>query len=163
MGKGDKKSKKGKIFQHSFGKTRKRKKGRLLSSRKKFETKTKPVEHKKPIKPESEIVKPAVVFEPKVADVRIEKPVVTEIKEEVKLPEIKEQPIYNIPEAVKESVKKEIKSEESVNKILKSAPVQEKLEIKEVEKELPKPKSKTEEPAPVEAKKRGRPKKKKEE
>ena len=60
MGKGDRKSEKGKRFRHSHGKTRPRKKGRLLSSRKKFEAKTKPVEHKKPAKPEPEIVKPAV-------------------------------------------------------------------------------------------------------
>lgn len=163
MGKGDKKSKKGKIFQHSFGKTRKRKKGRLLSSRKKFETRTKPVEHKKPIKSEPEIVKPAIVFEPKVAEVKIEKPVVTEIKEEVKLPEIKEQPISNFPEAAKESIKEEIKSEESVKEILKSEPAKEEPKIKEAEKELPQPKSKSEKPAPAEAKKRGRPKKKKDE
>ena len=163
MGKGDKKSKKGKIFQHSFGKTRKRKKGRLLSSRKKFETKSKPVEHKKPIKSEPEIVKPAIVFEPKVAEVKIEKPVVTEIKEEVKLPEIKEQPISNILETAKESVKEEIKSEESVKEILKSESLKEEAEIKEPEIELPQPKTKREEPAPSEPKKRGRPKKKKDE
>jgi len=163
MGKGDKKSKKGKIFQHSFGKTRKRKKGRLLSSRKKFEAKTKPVEHKKPVKSEPEIVKPAVVFEPRVAEVKIEAPVVTQIKEEVKLPEIKEQSVSNIPEAAKESVKEEIKSEESVKEILKSEPVKEQPEIKEPEKKLPEPKSKSEEPAPDAPKKRGRPKKKKDE
>ena len=51
MGKGDKKSKKGKRFQHSFGKTRKRKKGRTISSRKKVVEKPKPVEHKKLVKP----------------------------------------------------------------------------------------------------------------
>jgi len=163
MGKGDKKSKKGKIFQHSFGKTRKRKKGRLLSSRKKFETKSKPIEHKKPVKSESEIVKPAVVFEPKVAEIKIEEPLVTEIKDEVKLPEIKEQPITNIPETVKEPVKEEIKSEESVKEILKSEPVKEETVIKESEKEIPHPKTKREEPAPSEPKKRGRPKKKKDE
>ncbi|MCK7521669.1 MAG: 30S ribosomal protein THX [Ignavibacteriales bacterium] len=41
MGKGDKKSKKGKRFQHSFGKTRARKKGLTISSRKKVEVENK--------------------------------------------------------------------------------------------------------------------------
>jgi len=50
MGKGDKKSKKGKRFQHSFGKTRKRKKGRTISSRKKVVGETKTLSnHKKPV------------------------------------------------------------------------------------------------------------------
>ncbi|HEY6437649.1 MAG TPA: 30S ribosomal protein THX, partial [Ignavibacteriaceae bacterium] len=93
MGKGDKKSKKGKRFQHSFGKTRLRKKGLTISSRKKVAEKPKPVEHKKPFKAEQEIVKPAIVFEPKAEEVKIKEPKVTEIKEEVKIPEVKEEPV----------------------------------------------------------------------
>ena len=81
MGRGDKKSQKGKRFQHSFGKTRLRKKGLTISSRKKVEEKPKPVEHKKQVKAErNEIVKPAAVFEPKVEEVKIKEPEVTEIK-----------------------------------------------------------------------------------
>jgi ribosomal small subunit protein bTHX len=140
MGKGDKKSKKGKRFQHSFGKTRLRKKGRTISSRKKVVEKPKHVEHKKPVRAEPEAVKPALVFEPRVEEVKIKKPVVTEIKEEVKLPEVKEESISGIPEIAQEPVKVEPK-------------------IKEPEKELPKPKSKSEEPASETPKKRGRPKK----
>ena len=145
MGKGDKKSKKGKRFQHSFGKTRKRKKGRTISSRKKVVEKPKPVEHKKPVKPESEFLKPVVVVETKVEEIAITEPVIPAIKEEVKLPEIKEAPVTEIPEIVIEPEKEESKIVEPVHE----AP---KVEMKEEEK--------PEQEAP---KKRGRPKKKKEE
>ena len=145
MGKGDKKSKKGKRFQHSFGKTRKRKKGRTISSRKKVVEKPKPVEHKKPVKPEAEFLKPAVVVESKVEKIVFKEPVISEIKEEVKLPEIKEAPVAEIPEIVIEPAKEEPKIEVPVHETPK-------VEIKEEEK-----------PAPEAPKKRGRPKKKKEE
>jgi len=145
MGKGDKKSKKGKRFQHSFGKTRKRNKGLTISSRKKVETKPKPVEHKKPAKPEPEIVKPVAIVETKVEEIVISKPQISEIKEEVKLPEIKEAPVSKVPDIVIELVKEEPKVVEPVHE----AP---KVEIKEEEK-----------PAQEAPKKRGRPKKKKEE
>jgi ribosomal small subunit protein bTHX len=145
MGKGDKKSKKGKRFQHSFGKTRKRKKGRTISSRKKVVEKPKPVEHKKPVKTEAEFLKSAVVVETKVEEIAIKEPVISEIKEEVKLPEIKETPVAEIPEIVIEPVKEEPKP-------LKPVHEEPKLEIKEEEK-----------PAQEAPKKRGRPKKKKEE
>jgi ribosomal small subunit protein bTHX len=145
MGKGDKKSKKGKRFQHSFGKTRARKKGLTISSRKKVVEKPKPVEHKKPIKPEAEFIKPVVVIETKVEEIAITEPVIPVIKEEVKLPEIKEVPVAEIPEIVIEPVKEEPKVVEPVHE-------EPKLEIKEEEK-----------PAQEAPKKRGRPKKKKEE
>jgi len=79
MGKGDKKSKKGKRFQHSFGKTRLRKKGLTISSRKKVVEKPKPVEHKKQVKAEPEIVQPAVVIEAKVEEVKIKEPEVKKV------------------------------------------------------------------------------------
>jgi len=145
MGKGDKKSKKGKRFQHSFGKTRKRKKGRTISSRKKVVEKPKPVEHKKPVKPEAEFLKPVVVVETKVEEIAITEPVIPAIKEEVNLPEIKEAPVVEIPEIVIEPIKEEPKIVEPVQE----AP---KVEIKEEEK-----------PTQEAPKKRGRPKKKKEE
>jgi ribosomal small subunit protein bTHX len=146
MGKGDKKSKKGKRFQHSFGKTRARKKGLTISSRKKVVEKTKPVEHKKPIKPEAEFIKPVVVIEPKVEEFAITEPVIPVIKEEeVKLPEIKEAPIVEIPQIEIEPIEEEPKVVEPVHE----AP---KVEIKEEKK-----------PAQEAPKKRGRPKKKKEE
>lgn len=143
MGKGDKKSKKGKRFKHSHGKTRLHKKGRQLSSRKKFEAKTKPVENKKPTKTEVEKEEPAVVLVNKDEDIKIKEPVITEIKEEVKLPEVKEELVSDVPEIVKEPVKEE--------------PEPEKPEIKSLTDEPLK-----EEPTKTPPKKRGRPKKKKE-
>lgn len=143
MGKGDKKSKKGKRFQHSYGKTRKRKKGRTVSSRKKVVEKPKPIEHKKPVKPEAEFLKPVVVVETKVEEIAITKPVIPAIKEEVKLPEIKEAPVEEIPEIVIEPVKEEPKVVEQIHETPK-------VEIKREEK-----------PATEAPKKRGRPKKKK--
>ena len=145
MGRGDKKSKKGKRFQHSFGKTRARKKGRTISSRKKVVEKPKPVEHKKPVKAEPEIVKPVVILAPKVEEVKIKEPVITEIKEEVKLPEVTESPVSEIPEIVIEPVKEEPKIEVPVHEAAK-------VEMKDEEK-----------PTLEAPKKRGRPKKKKEE
>ena len=149
MGKGDKKSKKGKRFQHSFGKTRKRKKGKTTSSRKKVEIKTKPIEQKKPARTEPELVKPVVVVEPKVEKIVINEPVITEIKEEEKAPEVIETPVTEIPEIIPEPVIEaavpEITPEPIKEKIVKEEPVN-------VET--------TQEAAP---KKRGRPKKKKEE
>ena len=149
MGKGDKKSKKGKRFQHSFGKTRPRKKGLTISSRKKVEVRTKPIEQKKPAKPEPEIVKPVVVVEPKVEVIAIKEPEITEIKEEVKIPDVIETPVSEIPEVTPEPVKEEVKLPE----IKVETP---KEEI--VNEELVKVESPTEETP----KKRGRPKKKKE-
>jgi len=145
MGKGDKKSKKGKRFQHSFGKTRKRKKGRTISSRKKVVEKPKPVEHKKPTKPEAEFVKPVVVVETKAEEIVIKKPEISEIKEEVKLPEIIETAIPEPPKIVVEPVIEGPKAKETVQEAIK-------VEMKEKEK-----------PAEEAPKKRGRPKKKKEE
>jgi ribosomal small subunit protein bTHX len=145
MGKGDKKSKKGKRFQHSFGKTRKRNKGLTISSRKKVETKPKPVEHKKPAKPEPEIVKPVAIVETKVEEIVISKPQISEIKEEVKLPTKIETAVPEIPKIVIEPVTEEPKAKEPVKEVLK-------IEIKEDEK-----------PSEEAPKKRGRPKKKKDE
>jgi len=145
MGKGDKKSKKGKRFQHSFGKTRKRNKGLTISSRKKVETKPKPVEHKKPAKPEPEIVKPVAIVETKVEEIVISRPQISEIKEEVKLPTKIETAVPEIPKIVIEPVTEEPKAKEPVKEVLK-------IEIKEDEK-----------PSEEAPKKRGRPKKKKDE
>ena len=144
MGKGDKKSKKGKRFQHSFGKTRLRKKGLTISSRKKVVEKPKPVEPKKPVKAQPEFQKPVVVVETKVEEVKIKAPEVTEIKEEVILPDVKEEAVTEVLEIADKPVKKEPKPEKP-------------------EKKSPKPKSKTKETSPAAPKKRGRPKKKKEE
>jgi ribosomal small subunit protein bTHX len=145
MGKGDKKSKKGKRFQHSFGKTRKRKKGLTISSRKKVEQKPKPVEHKKPVKPEPELVKPVVVVQPKVDEIAFKLPEVSEIKQEVEVTKITEEPIAQVPEIVPEAIVTKIKVEEPVHLESKvELPVEEKTT-----QEVPK--------------KRGRPKKKKEE
>lgn len=169
MGKGDKKSKKGKRFSHSYGKTRTRKKGLTISSRKKVEVKPKPVEQKKHAKPAPEIKKPIIV-ESKVEEIAISKPKIVEIKEEVKptetfkpavtlipeitpepikeevkLPEIKEAVVPEVPEIAAEPVIEEPKVEEPVLETLKA-------EMKEKEK-----------PAQESPKKRGRPKKKKEE
>ena len=143
MGKGDKKSKKGKRFKHSHGKTRPHKKGRLLSSRKKFEAKSKPVEPKKQTKPEVEKEEPAVVLESKNEELKIQAPAITEIKEVVKVPEVKEEPVSDVPEIAKETVKEEPKPEKP-------------------EKKSSKTESKKEEPTKTPPKKRGRPKKKKE-
>jgi len=145
MGKGDKKSKKGKRFQHSFGKTRKRNKGLTISSRKKVETKPKPVEHKKPAKPEPEIVKPVAIVETKVEEIVISRPQISEIKEEVKLPTKIETAVPEIPKIVIEPVTEDPKAKEPVKEVLK-------IEIKEDEK-----------PSEEAPKKRGRPKKKKDE
>ena len=145
MGKGDKKSKKGKRFKHSYGKTRTRKKGRTISSRKKVEVKTRPVEHKKTTKPEPEMVKPVVVIEPKVEEIVIKAPEVSVIQEDIKPPEIREEVITKIPEVTAE-------------------PVMEKPKIEEPVKETPKAEPAAEEkPAKEAPRKRGRPKKKKEE
>ena len=145
MGKGDKKSKKGKRFQHSYGKSRKRKKGLTISSRKKVEEKPKPADHKKAVKQEPALAKPVVELETKVEEIFLKAPEITEIKEEVKLPEIKETPVAEIPEIAIEPVKEKPKPFEPVHE-------EPKLEIKEEEK-----------PAQEAPKKRGRPKKKKEE
>jgi ribosomal small subunit protein bTHX len=150
MGKGDKKSKKGKRFKHSFGKTRKRKKGRTISSRKKVVEKPKPVEHKKPAKLEPEIVKPVVIVEPKVEDIAIKEPVISEIKEEVKPTEVIETSVTEIPEIIPEPVKEEVKLPE----------IKEEAAKEEIVKEEP---VKVEAPTEAVPKKRGRPKKKKEE
>jgi len=165
MGKGDKKSKKGKRFQHSFGKTRARKKGKTISSRKKVEVKTKPIEHKKPTKPEPELVKPIVV-ESKVEEIAIKEPEITEIKEETKATEVIETSVTEIPEIVPESVKEEVKLPEIIEEAvpeIKPEPIIEKIKVKEPVKETPKSEPAVEEkPATAAPKKRGRPKKQKE-
>jgi ribosomal small subunit protein bTHX len=140
MGKGDKKSKKGKRFRHSYGKTRARKSGRRIVITKKVEEKPKPIEQKKPTKPEPEFVPPVPVVEPAVQEIAFKEPEVKEIKEEVPIPEIKEEPITEVPEVIPSPVVEQEKVEPpKTEKVAEEKPVQE---------------------AP---KKRGRPKKKKEE
>lgn len=140
MGKGDKKSKKGKRFSHSYGKTRTRKSGRRLVLTKKIEDKPKPIEQKKPTKPEPEIVTPVAVVEPSIQEIAFKEPEVKEIKEEVPIPEIKEEPITQVPAATPPPVVEEEKVETTkTEEVAEEKPVQ----------ETPK--------------KRGRPKKKKEE
>lgn len=140
MGKGDKKSKKGKRFRHSYGKTRPRKSGRTIVMTKKVEDKPKPIEQKKPTKPEPEFVPPVTVVEPQVQEIVFKEPEIKEIKEEVPIPEIKEEPITEVPEIIPSPVVEEVKVESpKTEEIAKEKPVEE---------------------AP---KKRGRPKKKKEE
>jgi ribosomal small subunit protein bTHX len=150
MGKGDKKSKKGKRFQHSFGKTRPRKKGLTISSRKKVEVKVKTIEQKKQTKPEPEIVKLMVVVEPKVEEIAIKEPEISEIKEDVKATEVIETSVSEIPEIIPEPVREEVKLPE----------IQEEAAKEEIVKEEP---AKVEAPKDAAPKKRGRPKKKKEE
>jgi ribosomal small subunit protein bTHX len=157
MGKGDKKSKKGKRFQHSFGKTRARKKGKTISSRKKVEVKTKPIEHKKPTKPEPELVKPVVV-EPKAEEIAIKEPEIKEIKEEVKPTEVIESPATEVPEITPEPVKEVVELpeiKETAVPEIKPEPIKEEI-VKE-------DKAKVEAPKEAAPKKRGRPKKKKDE
>ena len=138
MGKGDKKSKKGKRFKHSFGKTRPHKKRKQVFVKKKVEEKPKPEEQKKPARQEVEQEKPAVVT-PVVEEVKISAPIVTEIKEEIKIPEVKQEPVPEIPEK---------KQEVSVPESKPVAEVSSQVVKDEEPKEAPK--------------KRGRPKKKKE-
>lgn len=140
MGKGDKKSKKGKRFRHSYGKTRTRKSGRKIVIAKKVEDKPKPIEQKKPVKSEPEFVTPVAVVEPPVQEIAFKEPEIKEIKEEVSVPEIKEEPITQVPAATPSLVVEKEKVE--------TAKTEEIAEEKPVE-EAPK--------------KRGRPKKKKEE
>jgi len=111
MGKGDKKSKKGKRFKHSFGKTRLRNKNILFVSAKKVEEKPKAIEVKKIIKPEQVPFKPVVV-ETKTEEIKIEQPVVVEVKEEVMPPVIELPAPVKEPEAVVETKKEEIKKAE---------------------------------------------------
>ena len=158
MGKGDKKSKKGKRFQHSFGKTRTRKKGKTISSRKKVEVKTKPIEHKKPTKPEPELVKPVVVVESKVEKIAIKEPEIKEIKEEVQPTEVIETSVTEVPEIIPEPVKEAVKLPE-----IKEAAVPE-IKPEPIKKEIVKEeKEKVEAPKEASPKKRGRPKKNKDE
>lgn len=154
MGKGDKKSKKGKRFSHSYGKTRPRKKKRIYVTKKKTEEKPKPVEQQKLPKQETEIIK-TVVVEPKVEEITITKPQITEIKEEVSLPEIKEEPVANIPEVYEEVV--------AESPVVETEPIDEKPTVEEPSAELQKSEPLIEDkPAEAAPKKRGRPKKKKE-
>lgn len=140
MGNGDKKSKKGKRFRHSYGKTRPRKSRRMIVTTKKVEDKPKPVEQKKPIKPEPELATPVAVVEPQVKEIKFKQPEITEIKEAVSAPVISEEKITEVPVLKPEPVVKVEKVEEPQTKQVSDiAPSQE---------------------AP---KKRGRPKKKKEE
>jgi ribosomal small subunit protein bTHX len=145
MGKGDKKSKKGKRFRHSYGKTRTRKGLQVFISKRKAGDKQKPLEQKKQIKTEPEIVKPPVVIEPQHEEIKIAEPEISEIKEEVKTPEVIETSVTEIPE-------------------IASEPVMENPEPAESIQEAPKSKTSTEKkPAAETPKKRGRPKKKKDE
>ena len=144
MGKGDKKSKKGKRFRHSYGKTRLRKKNNFVIVKKKIDEKPKPTEQKKITKPEVEQEQPAVII-PVTEEVKIPSPIVTEIKDEAQIPEIKETPVSEIPELVKEEVNIETKPE---TKEKDSAKTESENEKEKPTKEAPK--------------KRGRPKKKKE-
>ena len=66
MGRGDKKSKKGKRFQHSFGKTRPRNKKIVIVPKNKIAEKVKPVESKKLVSPEVTQDQPAQVETEKV-------------------------------------------------------------------------------------------------
>jgi ribosomal small subunit protein bTHX len=145
MGKGDKKSKKGKRFKHSYGKTRTRKKGRTISSRKKVVEKPKTVEVKKPPKPEPEIIKPVVVVETKAEEIFIKEPEISEIKQEVKLPEIKEETVAEIPEISAEPVIKETTVEQPVHEALKVELAAEEKLVQEAPKKRGRPKKKKEE------------------
>jgi ribosomal small subunit protein bTHX len=145
MGKGDKKSKKGKRFRHSYGRTRQRKHKTTIITKKKTEDKPKPIEQKKPIKTQPESEKPVVVIEPKIDEIKFTQPEISEIKEEVKIPEVTTATIPNIPEE-------------------KFVPVSTPPEpVKEISEGLKKEISLEEKPADEAPKKRGRPKKKKEE
>jgi ribosomal small subunit protein bTHX len=141
MGKGDKKSEKGKRFRHSFGKTRLRKKGKVLISRKKVEEKPKPAEHKKLLKTEPEFVKPSLP-ETIIEKIVFKESEIVEVKEEVKPIKIQEPTTVELPITMAEPVVTEEKQKE---------------EPKEKETQ------KKEEPIKEAPKKRGRPKKKKEE
>ena len=144
MGKGDKKSKKGKRFKHSYGKTRTRKKGLTISSRTKVVEKPKTVETKKLPKPEQEVVKPVVVVEPKVEEITIKEPVITEIKEEVRPTEVIDTAITEIPEISAEPVKEEIKVEEPVKEAPKAEPAAEEKHTQEAPKKRGRPKKQKE-------------------
>ena len=135
MGKGDKKSKKGKRFRHSYGKTRLRNKYKLFVSAKKVEEKPKATEIKKFIKPEPEPFKPVVV-ETKSEEIKIEQPVVVEIKEEI-IP-----PVIELPEPVKEpEVIIETKEEKKKTEPKKAAELK-KAVVKEDIKKKGRPKKK---------------------
>jgi len=177
---------------HSYGKTRLRKKGKILSSRKKVEEKPKHVEQKKVAKPEPALEKLTVV-ETKVEEIVIKVPETTEIKEEIKPTETQEKDITELPaiasEPVKvepepqerneEEIKKEMQKEteksiEEIKKeVLKQEPKKEEIRVEEQKKEEPKKEKATKEkvkkeekakekPEKAAPKKRGRPKKKEE-
>lgn len=166
MGKGDKKSKKGKRFKHSYGKTRPRKKRRTLSSQKKVEQK--PAEQKKQIKTESEFIKPAIVVETKVQEISIKAPEVSELKEEIKSVEVIKTTVKEVTEVTTEPVIEEVKlpemNEAAVSEVIPQ-PLTETQKTEEPVFEAPKNvEQKTEAKPETDApKKRGRPKKKKEE
>ncbi len=142
MGKGDKKSKKGKRFRHSYGRTRLRKSKRIIVSKKKVDDKPKTTEVKKFVKPETHRERPAVVIESRVEEIKIIEPRITEIKEEVKIPVVKEESVSSIPEIIPEPIKEIAKPIESAKESVKK-------ETDKIEETT--------------VKKRGRPKKKKEE
>ncbi|QKJ97811.1 MAG: 30S ribosomal protein THX [Ignavibacteriota bacterium] len=98
MGKGDKKSKKGKRFRHSFGRTRQRKHTKSNHHKKKTEEKPKSIEQKKTLRSEPELEKPVVVLEPKVDEIKLVQPEISEIKEEVQISEVSVAVIPDIPE-----------------------------------------------------------------
>jgi len=190
MGKGDKKSKKGKRFRHSYGKTRLHQKKKVVISSRKIEVKPKEVEQKKVVRHEHVVEKPPVI-ETHAEELAIKVPETVEIKEEIKPTETQEKDITQVPEIAAEPLKEEIKKEEvkleEVQKEIskEEAPKEEakkeepkEKEIKKVEeavkpeskkvetKKEKKPKKKEEvkeEPKKAAPKKRGRPKKKKDE
>jgi hypothetical protein len=112
-----------------------RKKNKMRMSFKKVEEKSKPIEFKKVVKPEPEPVKPVVV-ETKTEEMKIEEPVVFEIKEEVPAPVIETPEPVKEPEVVVETKEEKKKPEQKKTTVPKKSVVKE------------------------ETKKRGRPKKK---
>ena len=92
MGKGDKKSKKGKRFRHSYGKTRLHQKKKVVIASRKIEAKPKAVEQQKVIRDEP-VVEKQVVVETKAEEIAIKVPETVEFKEEIKSTEIREKDI----------------------------------------------------------------------
>ena len=137
MGKGDKKSKKGKRFRHSYGKTRLHQKKKVVISSRKIEVKPKEVEQKKVVRHEHVVEKPPVI-ETHAEELAIKLPETVEIKEEIEPTETHEKDITQVPEiaekpAVEENNKEEIILEEARHEMpMKEAPKEEvkKEEIK---------------------------------
>jgi len=91
------------------------------------------------------MVKPVVVVEPKVEEIAIKAPVVSVIKEEFKPPEIREEVITKIPEVTAEPVMEKPKIEEPVKETPKAEPAAEEKPVKEAPKKRGRPKKKKEE------------------